>query len=109
METLKKNLHFLQSFRSLSPKQQLSLLRDVTPEQSHLIGEIAANVLSGVLKVSEEDKIKFKKFKNLIRLLGSTETSETKRLSGIRKNPKVAAYLISSTLEKLLKVAKASK
>ena len=107
MEALKKNLDFLKAFRGMSEEQQLLVLRNATKEQVKVIGDIAINILRKNIRLTAKDKKRLIKYKDFIRVIGVTETSQSNRLQTVRVNPRGAIELILTTLQKLIRISKA--
>ena len=107
MEALKKNLDFLKAFRGMSEEQQLLVLRNATKEQVKVIGDIAINILRKNIRLTAKDKKRLIKYKDFIRVIGVTETSQSNRLQTVRDNPRGAIELILTTLQKLIRISKA--
>jgi len=77
------------------------VLKQITPEQSQVLGDIAANLIKKVLKLSREAKGKLSKHRDFVYCIGDIETGHTKRLRCIKKDPEAALELIASTVDKV--------
>ena len=106
MDLIKKNIEFLLSFRLLSDKQRSSVIRNATADRAKMIGDIAVNVVQKVLKVSDSDKTRLRRYKSVIRHISLEETNQKERLKLVRNNPAAVSTLIQTTAEKLAKIAK---
>ena len=106
MERLKSNAHFLAAFDELTYKQCILLLRNISDKQALILGDIAANILAGSLRMSKPNKEKLSKHRKFIRCLGSHDTTRSARRHCIQKQPQVALLLIKFSKEKVLRLVK---
>lgn len=101
MDRLKRHIHFIAAFKNISQKQSQTLLKYITPEQSQVLGDIAANLLQRTLKLPSGGKQQLSKYKEFIYCIGDTQTTHKERLRCIKKYPDAALTLIAVTGEKL--------
>lgn len=102
MESLgKHHTEFLQLLVKLDRKQCKAVLFNLTRDQTILIGELAANLLAGNIRIGGEDKNDLKKNRRIIRHLAEERATPTQRLSIIKKNPLVVTKLIKAVLKTL--------
>jgi hypothetical protein len=106
MDRLKANITFFQSFTGLSPKQRNMLIKFITRDQALALCDVAANILSGGLHISQSDKDRLTKHKSFIRCIGTSSTRPADRVQCARKHPKAAILLILATINKLTALAK---
>ena len=104
MELLRKNIEFLKGIRSMSKDQRIAVLRNVTPEQAKVIGDICVNILNKILSLSAMDKLSLRKHKLFIRFVGSKETSQKKRISAIKSSPRAGIAVILIALPKITRL-----
>lgn len=109
MDRLKRNIHFITAFKSTSAKQSLLLLKHITPEQSQVLGDIAANLLKKTLLLSKGGKEKLSKYKEFVYCIGDGETTHAHRIRCIKKDHQAALTLIEVTTEKLQRLCNNAK
>lgn len=111
MDRLKRNIYFLCAFRSLSEKQSRLILKHITPEQSQVLGDIAANLLTKNLRLTQSGKTRLSQYKEFVYCVGARETTPASRLRCIKKQPEAALTLIEVTRDKIVRLcpAKAKK
>lgn len=107
MDLLRKNISFLQAFKVLSETQRLILLENVTPEQSKILSDIAANILRGNLRLSPDKKVLLSKHKKFLRCISDSNTSHQDRLKCIKNHPKSSLTLIEVSVYKITRLVKA--
>lgn len=106
MDRLKKNINFITAFKSTDKKQSLALLKYITPEQSQVLGDVAANLLKRTLSLPKGGKERLAKYKEFVYCIGDGRTSHAHRLRCIKKEPEAALTLIEVTSDKLYRLCK---
>lgn len=101
-QRIRKNIHFLLLLRDTHKAQQRVLLRTISSEQLKAIGEIALNILEGVIPLRPSQKGVLSRYKNAIRLIGQKSVSDKRKKATLLKNSKVLGILIN-TVTPLLK------
>lgn len=101
MDRLKRNIGFIGAFKNASPTQAKALLKNITQDQSQVLGDIAANLLNRTLTLSSKGKQLLKEYKDFVFCIGNKETTHTRRLNCIKKHPQQALRLIEVTAQKL--------
>lgn len=109
MDRLKGQICFLAAFKCLSDKQRVLLLNNATQAQSLVLGDIAANVLVGELKLNPQAKKSLLKYKTFLRCIGAKGTSHVERRRCIQKHPRAALVLIELTRDKIQRLVKTAK
>lgn len=106
MDGVKRNMAFLKGFEGLSDKQKVAVIGIVTKEQADVISDIAANVVAGVLKISDNDKTTLKNHKSFIRLIAAEEATSLERQKTIRDNPRPVIKILKATVHRLARISK---
>lgn len=101
-QRIKKNISFLQLLLNTHKSQKKALLDTISTEQLKTIGEIALNILHGVLPLSANQKKALSRYRNAIRLIGQKGASQRRKKSTLVKNIKVVELLLKS-VEPLMK------
>jgi len=101
MERLEKNRDFLKLVTKLTAKQRASVFKQLTKDQIHVIAEMAVNVLGGSLDLSDKDKYRLGRYKNIIRRLGRRGVTSRAREIVIQENPTAVCLLIEIVLDSL--------
>lgn len=109
MDRLKRSIHFINAFKSTSKKQSLILLKHITPEQSQVLGDVAANLLKKTLLLPKGGKEKLSKHKEFVYCIGDGQTTHAHRLRCIKKDPEAALALIEVTGDKLKRLCNNTK
>jgi hypothetical protein len=106
MDILKTHMPFLQAFQQMTNEQRSFVIRGSTKVQAKLIADIATNVVNKVLKVSDTDKIRLRRYKSFIRFIASQGTSHAERVKAIKSNPPAVIALVLATVGKLTRIIK---
>lgn len=110
MERLQRNIGFIAAFKSTtSAKQAKALLKNITPEQSEVLGDIAANLIQRTLTLSAKGKESLGKYREFVYCIGDKGTTHKHRLRCIKKHPDQALILIEVTAEKLVRLCNVHK
>ena len=104
---IKDNAPFLQLLLHITSKaQRKSLLNSITNEQVKVLSEIAHNLLQGTIPFNTVQKVKLKKYKSFIRLLGNTSVAIKAKKQNISKKGSVIALLLLTAEPTLKKIWK---
>lgn len=101
MELLERNIDFLNLITKVSAKQRSLVFKQLTKDQIHVIGEMAANVLGGTLDLDDNNKYRLARYKSIIRKLARRGVTSRFRGEVIRANPTAVSLLIEIVLETL--------
>ena len=94
--TLRKHNTFLKLFiETQSQQQRKVLIQTATNSQMRILSEIAFNILSGNVKLTEMNKRKLQRYKTLIRLLASRKSVCWKKKASL-KSIKGIVYMLST-------------
>ena len=93
-QLLRNNWSYLKLIMITSRVQRKALSDTMTMQQSKAIGELAANILYGVLPISTHYKKKLHRYKTFITQLADRRTSQRQRQQLIQQYPAVLVLLI---------------
>lgn len=93
-QRLKKNKTYLRLLLEAHKAQQKALLRTINVEQLKTIGEIALNILGGVVPLTPSQKKALTRYRNIVRLLADKKTSQRKKKISLEKNIKALKILL---------------
>lgn len=100
--TIKQNISYLRLLPNTRRSQRKALVKTVTLEQLRAIGEIALNILHGVIPLSSSQKKGLSRYRSVIRLIGQKNVSRRRKKVALLKNTK-ALELLLKAVEPLLK------
>ena len=98
---VKTQLAFLELLATSERKQVRALISTMTKSQLNAICEVFINIRFGNIGVSEEDKKKLQRKKNVIRQLTSKTTGANVRKTLIEKEVALILMIIKSILPKI--------
>lgn len=101
-QRIRKNITFLKLLLSTHRSQKKALLNTISSEQLKAIGEIALNILHGVIPLTAYQKKVLSRYKDAIRLIGHKSKSQKRKKTALVKNIKGLEALLKS-VEPLLK------
>ena len=79
-----------------SPSQLQAALSTLSEEQLKALGEIALNVLYGVIPITRHHKNQLSSYSNKLDIIGNSSVSAKKRKSLITKNPAAILSLLTA-------------
>ena len=103
-QRIKKNIAYLQLLRSTHRIQQKALLNTISPEQLKAIGEIALNILHGIIPLTPSQKKALTFYKKTLRVIGKKTGGRNRKKVTLLKNIKALEVLLKA-VEPLLKVS----
>ena len=101
-QRIRKNISYLQLLLSTHRSQQRALLNTISPEQLNTLGEIALNILHGVIPLTKIQKKALTRYRNAVRVIGHKNRSQRSKKAVLLKNIKALVVLLKSA-EPLLK------
>ena len=101
-QRIRKNITFLQLLLSTHRPQKKALLNTISTDQVKAIGEIALNILHGVIPLTAKQKKLLSRYKDTIRVIGHKKKSQRRKKTVLVKNIKALELLLKS-VEPILK------
>ena len=96
---LKKNLPLLKYLATTKPKERNSIIKKGSPKLIKLICEVCLNTLNGNIPLSQQQKNRLKRHKNVLRKLAKSRLSTDKRKKMMQKGgflPLLVAPLLAN-------------
>ena len=90
---LKDQVHFLQLLRITKKDQRKALLKTIDKSQLKALSEIA-HVIKGTIDLSPTDKVKLKRYKKILSILGRKTSTRTERLKALQRGTTAIVHLL---------------
>ena len=97
------NVHFLSLLISCEEDQKIALLKTMNDKQFQLLVECFLNVLCGVFPLSQSDKKKLMRYKNIIRKITDRETTRIQRKKLLLKYRNIISIIVKPILDTISK------
>ena len=101
---IKKNQNLIQYLSIAEPDICKNILKSVTDDFIHFIGEIALNILTGNITLSEYLLDKLHPFSQVIRDLASRRIRNKRRRRICIKNYKAVCFMLKTVLPKVVEI-----
>lgn len=99
---VKTHKDFLKALLTLKPKYRDALLKSCGEEEINCISECIYNVLKGKVPLKSQEKIKLKKFKNILRKLISKGRKTFRKRIIVQKGGAFLPIILGAVLSSLL-------
>lgn len=86
--------HFLHLLRTAKKDQRKALLKTIDKSQLKVLSEIAHNVIKGTIVLTPSEKVKLKRFKKIISILGRKTSTRKDRLRVLQKGTTAIVHLL---------------
>lgn len=91
---LEDQVHFLQLLRTTKKDQRKALLKTIDKSQLKALSEIAHNVIKGTIDLSTSDKVKLKRYKKILSILGRKSSTRRERLKALQRGTSAVVHLL---------------
>ena len=92
---LEDHRHFLHLLRVAKKDQRNALLRTIDKTQLRALSEIAHNVIKGTVVLTPEEKLRLKRFKQIINVLGRKSSTRKERLRVVQRGAAAIVHLLT--------------
>ena len=97
--SVKRHIAFIQLLASCSKHQTTALISSMSKEQMNVLCEMLLNVQYGTIKLTEQDKKKLQRKKNIIRKLTTKTTTRKVRKSLLQREPALIKFVSNLVLK----------
>lgn len=91
---LEDHRHFLQLLKVAKSDQRKALLKTIDKSQLKALSEIAHNVIKGTIVLTPEEKLRLKRYKYIINVLGRKTSTRKQRLLVLQRGTAAIVHLL---------------
>lgn len=102
VKTIKTHLNLLKALHSLKPKHSQVLLKACDSDEINCICECIYNVLRGNIPLKDEDKLKLRKHKKVLRRLVSESKHKSRKRAIVQEGGAFLPIILGTVLSGLL-------